>query len=79
MMTLEYQSTITAWHLYNCKWEGMHQLSYNIFPYTNNEFRRKLQFMIMCSQRPVRITTCKFSTLSLQSFTAVRYINNIYS
>ncbi|XP_034480873.1 odorant receptor 13a [Drosophila innubila] len=64
-------STITAWHLYNCKWEGVYQLPHNIIPYTNKEFRTNLEFMIMCSQRPVRITACKFSTLSLQSFTAI--------
>lgn len=38
---------------------------------TNKEFRQNLAIMIMCSQRPVKITALKFSTLSLQSFTAI--------
>ncbi|XP_013112864.2 odorant receptor 13a [Stomoxys calcitrans] len=37
----------------------------------NKSFRQNLQIMIMCSQRPVKITALKFSTLSLQSFTAI--------
>ncbi|XP_062139745.1 odorant receptor 13a [Drosophila sulfurigaster albostrigata] len=64
-------STITAWHLYNCDWDGVQNKDNTICAYTNSEFRTNLQFMIMCSQRPVRITTFKFSTLSLQSFTAI--------
>ncbi|KAH8275696.1 hypothetical protein KR044_002911 [Drosophila immigrans] len=64
-------STITAWHLYNCDWDGLQNKDNTISAYTNSEFRTNLQFMIMCSQRPVRITTFKFSTLSLQSFTAI--------
>lgn len=41
-----------------------------VFP-ANKNFRQNLQIMIMCSQRPVKITALKFSTLSLQSFTAI--------
>ncbi|XP_061395677.1 odorant receptor 13a [Musca vetustissima] len=37
----------------------------------NKKFRQNLEIMIMCSQRPVKITALKFSTLSLQSFTAI--------
>ncbi|XP_075158739.1 odorant receptor 13a [Haematobia irritans] len=37
----------------------------------DKSFRQNLQIMIMCSQRPVKITALKFSTLSLQSFTAI--------
>ncbi|KRG07366.1 odorant receptor 13a isoform X3 [Drosophila mojavensis] len=60
--TLIQHSLITAWHLYNCGWE---EISYN------REFLKNLKYMILCSQRPIRITTFKFSTLSLQSFTAI--------
>ncbi|EDV98582.1 odorant receptor 13a [Drosophila grimshawi] len=63
--TLIQHSTITAYHLYNCGWEGTSKIPYN------KEFRTSLEFMILCSQRPVRITAFKFSTLSLQSFAAI--------
>ncbi|ALC49170.1 Or13a [Drosophila busckii] len=55
----------TAVHLYACGWEQLERGS------TNKEFRTNLRFMILCSQRPVKITAFKFSTLSLQSFTAI--------
>ncbi|XP_034129522.1 odorant receptor 13a [Drosophila guanche] len=64
-------STTTAWHLYGCKWEDPSISSLHSYTAMSQQFRRDLQFMILCSQRPVRITAFKFSTLSLQSFTAI--------
>ncbi|XP_068154712.1 LOW QUALITY PROTEIN: odorant receptor 13a [Drosophila tropicalis] len=69
--TLIQHSTITAWHLYGCHWESTSKTQSSLRSPTNKEFRTNLQFMILCSQRPVRITAFKFSTLSLQSFTAI--------
>uniref|UniRef100_A0A1A9X5P3 Uncharacterized protein n=1 Tax=Glossina brevipalpis TaxID=37001 RepID=A0A1A9X5P3_9MUSC len=80
-------STETAKHLYGCNWEGATLSTLNeskvshwqgterlhlasTYP-TNKEFRQNLQIMILCSQRPVKITALKFSILSLQSFTAI--------
>uniref|UniRef100_A0A1B0FMI2 Odorant receptor n=1 Tax=Glossina morsitans morsitans TaxID=37546 RepID=A0A1B0FMI2_GLOMM len=80
-------STETAKHLYGCNWEGttLNIRNAKKFPKwhraeefhltsihpTNKEFRQNLQIMILCSQRPVKITALKFSILSLQSFTAI--------
>nr|XP_041630985.1 odorant receptor 13a [Drosophila kikkawai] len=53
-------STLTANVLYGCQWEV-----------TSKQIQNHLRFMILCSQQPVKITAYKFSTLSLQSFTAI--------
>lgn len=50
------------------KWQEMRN---NYYLPANKQFRQNLQIMILCSQRPVKITAFKFSTLSLQSFTAI--------
>ncbi|KAM7348948.1 odorant receptor 13a [Cochliomyia hominivorax] len=50
------------------KWRELHDIH---FVPANKQFRQNLEIMIMCSQRPVKITAMKFSTLSLQSFTAI--------
>ncbi|XP_037932098.1 odorant receptor 13a [Teleopsis dalmanni] len=79
-------STDTARHLYACNWEGRSLIKYEnekswskilrtydslqLYP-ANKEFRTNLQFMILCSQRPIKITALKFSTLSLQSFRTI--------
>ncbi|XP_073832673.1 odorant receptor 13a [Musca autumnalis] len=47
------------------------QSNYSYYIPANKKFRQNLEIMIMCSQRPVKITALKFSTLSLQSFTAI--------
>ncbi|XP_023299035.2 odorant receptor 13a [Lucilia cuprina] len=49
-------------------WNDLHNIH---FIPANKQFRQNLEIMIMCSQRPVKITALKFSTLSLQSFTAI--------
>ncbi|XP_017050733.1 odorant receptor 13a isoform X2 [Drosophila ficusphila] len=58
-------STLTAQILYGCQWEESGQVSKSKY------IQNHLWFMILCSQQPVRITAFKFSTLSLQSFTAI--------
>lgn len=50
------------------KWQEFQNIK---FIPANKQFRQNLEIMIMCSQRPVKITALKFSTLSLQSFTAI--------
>ncbi|KAH8421372.1 hypothetical protein KR009_003285 [Drosophila setifemur] len=67
--TLIRHSVLTAQHLYGCNWEG--GFSRVESRTTSKQIRNQLEFMILCSQRPVSITAFKFSTLSLQSFTAI--------
>ncbi|XP_026843260.1 odorant receptor 13a [Drosophila persimilis] len=64
-------STNTARHLYGCDWENPDIRNFYSYTSMSHQFRNDLKFMILCSQRPVRITAFKFSTLSLQSFTAI--------
>ncbi|KMZ10052.1 odorant receptor 13a isoform X1 [Drosophila simulans] len=65
------QSTLTAQILYECQWEGSDRFEIHSFTPTSKRIRNQIWFMILCSQQPVRITAFKFSTLSLQSFTAI--------
>ncbi|EDW51566.1 GM22603 [Drosophila sechellia] len=65
------QSTLTAQILYECQWEGSDRIEIHSFTPTSKRIRNQIWFMILCSQQPVRITAFKFSTLSLQSFTAI--------
>ncbi|XP_037726966.1 odorant receptor 13a isoform X1 [Drosophila subpulchrella] len=65
------QSTLTAQVLYECQWEGSDRIEYHSYKPSSKRVRNHLSFMILCSQQPVRITAFKFSTLSLQSFTAI--------
>ncbi|XP_030378893.1 odorant receptor 13a [Scaptodrosophila lebanonensis] len=69
--TLIQHSTETAMHLYACNWESGNMKYSRSHAPTDKEFRTNLQIMILRSQRPVKITAFKFSTLSLQSFTAI--------
>ncbi|EDX18048.1 GD17258 [Drosophila simulans] len=64
-------STLTAQILYECQWEGSDRFEIHSFTPTSKRIRNQIWFMILCSQQPVRITAFKFSTLSLQSFTAI--------
>ncbi|XP_050746520.1 odorant receptor 13a isoform X2 [Drosophila biarmipes] len=63
------QSTVTAQVIYECQWEGSDRIE--SYKPSSKRVRNHLGFMILCSQQPVRITAFKFSTLSLQSFTAI--------
>ncbi|XP_016973054.1 odorant receptor 13a [Drosophila rhopaloa] len=66
------QSTLTAQILYSCQWEVPARIQPHSRKSTGKDnIRNHLWFMILCSQQPVRITAFKFSTLSLQSFTAI--------
>ncbi|EDV46924.1 uncharacterized protein Dere_GG17935 [Drosophila erecta] len=65
------QSTLTAQILYECQWEGSDRIESDSPAPTSKRIRNHISFMILCSQQPVRITAFKFSTLSLQSFTAI--------
>ncbi|XP_017066795.1 odorant receptor 13a [Drosophila eugracilis] len=65
------QSTLTAQVLYECQWEGSDRVKSYSYKSTSKRVRNQIWFMILCSQQPVRITAFKFSTLSLQSFTAI--------
>ncbi|XP_052855497.1 odorant receptor 13a isoform X3 [Drosophila gunungcola] len=65
------QSTLTAQILYGCQWEISGQFKPGSDKSNSKNIRNHLWFMILCSQQPVRITAFKFSTLSLQSFTAI--------
>ncbi|XP_070074286.1 odorant receptor 13a isoform X1 [Drosophila takahashii] len=65
------QSTLTAQILYECQWEGSNRIESLSYKPTSKRVRNHIWFMILCSQQPVRITAFKFSTLSLQSFTAI--------
>ncbi|KAH8368802.1 hypothetical protein KR084_007442 [Drosophila pseudotakahashii] len=65
------QSTLTAQILYECQWEGSDRIEFHSYRPTSKRVRNQIWFMILCSQQPVRITAFKFSTLSLQSFTAI--------
>ncbi|XP_032312021.1 odorant receptor 13a [Drosophila ananassae] len=61
-------SSLTAQCLYSCNWESSN-LYLKKYNYTN--FQKHISLMIHCSQKPVKITAFKFSTLSLQSFSAI--------
>ncbi|KAH8287523.1 hypothetical protein KR054_009539 [Drosophila jambulina] len=63
-------STFTANVLYGCQWEGSVHCNH-VYTATSKQIQNHLRFMILCSQQPVKITAYKFSTLSLQSFTAI--------
>ncbi|KAH8237646.1 hypothetical protein KR038_004365 [Drosophila bunnanda] len=63
-------STFTANVLYGCQWEGSEHCNH-VYTVTSKQIQNHLRFMILCSQQPVKITAYKFSTLSLQSFTAI--------
>lgn len=55
-------------NLAKIQWKNVRNIK---FLPANKQFRQNLAIMIMCSQRPVKITALKFSTLSFQSFTAI--------
>ncbi|KAH8273283.1 hypothetical protein KR018_004827 [Drosophila ironensis] len=69
--TLIRHSTLTAHQIYECHWENSYYAKSHIDAIISKQFRKQINFMILCSQKPVKITAFKFSTLSLQSFTTV--------